>query len=258
MSSWLLADSIGPATIVNPEALLHAGFTSDGVNPDPTTVLIGWGTTNIGQFWGDCASALFCTSLFAALLAFHNAVARYFFALGREGVLPRAFGRTQPRTGAPYIGSLAQSMLALVVVGTFVIAGGDPVLKLFTWFTNLGALGVLLLMTITSFSVVAFFRARPGLETSAWRTTIAPLASGIALAVALVLGVANFNVLITSSTTAPTDTMAIVLPAVLFGSAALGVIVAMVIKRRRPDVYAEIGEPSPVEPELGVAQPATD
>ena len=110
----------------------------------------------------------------------------------------------------------------------------------------------MLLMTVTSFSVVAFFRARPTLETSVWRTTIAPLVSGVMLAVFLILGVTNFNVLITSSTEAPTDTMSIVLPIILFGSAVLGMIVAAVIKRRRPDVYAEIGEPSPVEPEVGV------
>jgi len=37
--------------------------------------------------------ALFATSLFAALLSFHNAVARYAFALGREGMLPSVLGR---------------------------------------------------------------------------------------------------------------------------------------------------------------------
>ena len=58
-----------------------------------------------------------------------------------------------------------QSLLALVVVGAFVLADADPVLKLFTWLTNLGALGVLLLMAVTSFAVVAFFRRGP---TTAW------------------------------------------------------------------------------------------
>jgi hypothetical protein len=44
----------------------------------------------------------------------------------------------------------------------------------------------------------------------------------VALLVVLVLGVLNFNVLITSATDAPTDTMAIVLPLILFGAGALG------------------------------------
>jgi amino acid transporter len=248
LSSWLLANAVGPDTMVNPDALVKAGFTTpDGAAPDPTTVLIGSGTATLGAFWGDCASALFCTSLFAALLAFHNAVARYVFALGREGVFPRVFARTHPKTGAPYVGSMAQSVLALVVVAAFVLADADPVLKLFTWLTNLGALGVLLLMAVTSFAVVAFFNRRPDLELGAWSTKIAPLISGIALVVILVLGVANFNVLITGLTDAPTDTMTVVLPIILFGSGILGMAVAAWMRAARPTVYAEIGERTPTE-----------
>ena len=52
-------------------------------------------------------------------------------------------------------------MLALGVVSVFALADADPVLKLFTWLTNMGALGVLLLMTLTSFAVVAYFRRSP-------------------------------------------------------------------------------------------------
>ena len=55
------------------------------------------------------ATVLFMTSLFAAMISFHNAVARYMFALGRERVLPGALGRTEPRSGAPRVASLSQS-----------------------------------------------------------------------------------------------------------------------------------------------------
>src|SRR5262249_6992997 len=93
LSSWFLANSIGPDVITDPEALLKGGFATAGA-PDPTTVLFIAGSDRLGAFWGDSASLLFCTSLFAALLSFHNAVARYFFALGRERVLPAALGPT--------------------------------------------------------------------------------------------------------------------------------------------------------------------
>jgi amino acid transporter len=241
LSSWLLGVAAGPDTMVNPDALVAAGFTS-GNGPDPTTVLFITGQDRLGAFWGDSASLLFATSLFAALLSFHNAVARYTFALGREGVLPRAFGRVNPRTGAPWIASLTQTVLALTVVIVFAIAGADPVLKLFTWLTNLGALGVLALMAATSFAVVGYFRKRPEAGLSTWSATIAPALAGVLLVVILVLGVANFNVLITSATDAPTDTMTIVLPLILFGTGALGLIVGRVLKSRKPEVYARIGE----------------
>ena len=58
----------------------------------------------------------------------------------------------------------------------------------------------------------------------------------------LVLGVANFNVLITSATDAPTDTMTIVLPLILFGGGVLGLLVGAWLKRSKPEIYARIGE----------------
>jgi amino acid transporter len=241
ISSWLVGIAAGPSTIVDPAALGAAGFGTPDA-PDPTTVLFITGQDRLGAFWGDSASLLFATSLFAALLSFHNAVARYAFALGRERVLPRVFSHVSDRTGAPYVASITQTVLALTVVAVFALSDADPVLKLFTWLTNLGALGVLLLMAVTSFAVVAYFRRRPDTGVSPWAGTIAPAIAGVALLVVLVLGVLNFNVLITGATGAPTDTMAIVLPVVLFGAGLLGLIIGMWMKSTRPDAYARIGE----------------
>jgi amino acid transporter len=241
LSSWLVGIAAGPDTIVDPVALGAAGFGAPDA-PDPTTVLFITGEDRLGAFWGDSASLLFATSLFAALLSFHNAVARYAFALGRERVLPRVFSHVQDRTGAPYVASLTQTVLALTVVIVFALADADPVLKLFTWLTNLGALGVLLLMAVTSFAVVAFFRKRPDADVSSFAGAIAPAIAGVALLVVLVLGVLNFNVLITGTTDAPTDTMTIVLPVILFGGGLLGLLVGVWMKSNRPDTYARIGE----------------
>lgn len=40
------------------------------------------------------AGLLLVSSLFAAISAFHNYIARYSYVAGREGLLPAAFGRT--------------------------------------------------------------------------------------------------------------------------------------------------------------------
>jgi amino acid transporter len=224
------------------------GFTTpDGAAPDPTSVLFITGADRLGAFWGDSASLLFATSLFAALLSFHNAVSRYTFALGRERVLPGVFSHVHPRTGAPFVASFTQTILALTVVVVFALAEADPVLKLFTWLTNLGALGVLLLMAVTSFAVMAYFRRNPDSGVSQWSGTIAPAIAGVALLVVLVLGVLNFNVLITSATDAPTDKMAIILPVILFGAGALGLALGAWMKSSRPDDYARIGEGAAAE-----------
>jgi amino acid transporter len=246
VSGWLLGNAAGPSTMIDPAALGKAGFGAPDA-PDPTTVLFITGQSRLGAFWGDAASLLFATSLFAALLSFHNAVSRYGFALGRERVLPRAFGRVNDRTGSPYVASITQTVLALTVVAIFALAGADPVLKLFTWLTNLGALGVLLLLAMTSFAVVGHFRRAPHPEVSEWAGRIAPTIAGILLVAVLVLGVLNFNVLITGATGAPTDKMTIILPVILFGGGIVGLILGAVLKRNKPDVYARIGEGAAAE-----------
>ncbi|MGH1553406.1 hypothetical protein ACRAWF_19960 [Streptomyces sp. L7] len=97
-----------------------------------------------GQYVGSAASdtmeILLLTSLFAALLAFHNAISRYLFSLGRQGDAPAILGRSHSKHGSPHAGSLVQSVSAAVVVGAFVLAGSDPVLELFTWMSGLATL----------------------------------------------------------------------------------------------------------------------
>ncbi len=241
LSSWLLSVAAGPGTMTDPSAMANAGFTAGGA-PDPTTVLFVAGAERLGEIWGTSANLLFATSLLAALISFHNAVARYLFSLGREGVVPEVFGSVRAGSGAPWVASLTQSTLALTVVGIFAIAAADPVLTLFTWLTNLGALGVLLLMATTSFAVIGYFRRRPESGLSRWSSAVAPTIAGVLLTTVLILGVTNFNVLITSSTEAPLTVMAVVLPVILFGGGAIGLLVGAVLKRRRPNVYAAIGE----------------
>jgi hypothetical protein len=142
---------------------------------------------------------------------------------------------------------MTQTILALGVVSVFALAGADPVLKLFTWLTNLGALGVLLLMAVTSFAVVGYFRRHPEPGVSQWAGMLAPALAGLALLVVLVLGVLNFNVLITGLTDAPTDSMAIVLPVILFGAGLIGLAVGAWMKSSRPDDFARIGEGAAAE-----------
>jgi amino acid transporter len=56
------------------------------------------------------------TSTFASIIAFHNGMIRYFYALGREQVLPQWLGKTHPRWKSPYIASLVQSVFSLLVI----------------------------------------------------------------------------------------------------------------------------------------------
>ncbi|MFF3376600.1 APC family permease [Streptomyces sp. NPDC002680] len=156
-----------------------------------------------GEYVGGAASdlmeILLLTSLFAALLAFHSAIARYLFSLGRQGSAPSALARSHARHGSPHIGSLVQTASAAVVVAAFALAGADPVLQLFTWMSGLATLGVLVLMILVSVAVLVFF-ARGDTDSRLWHTRIAPVLGGLGLCAVAWLVLTNFTTLIGGST----------------------------------------------------------
>lgn len=210
-------------------------FISD-LGPDPTVMLFAIGDAYVGTGFVQVMSLLFATSVFAALLAFHNAVARYLFALGREGLLPDTLGRTHAVHLSPHAGSVSQSALAAVVVAVFVVTDRDPVTQLFVWLTNLGTLAVLVLMAMASFAVVAFFRRHPDLDPNLGRTLVAPLVAGVALVAAVVFAYISFDDLI-----GPQGWLTWGLPLLVPVAAVLGVVAAGVLRGRDPQRYAEMG-----------------
>ena len=238
-SAWAFTVGIGPSKIV--EASATAG-------PDLMFAFMG---EHAPLIISDIMQVLFLTSLFAALQSFHNAVARYLYSLGREGVLHRGLGAVRAGSRAPWAGSVAQSVIALVVTLAFVVAGEGlglkadfapveflyPVLTMFTWLTNTGAMGLVLLMGIIAIAVIGFFRRdRRGVST--WAAVIAPAISAIVLFTVFGLIVANFDVLL--GQTEP-SALTFVLPALLIVPGILGVVWAFVLRRRDPELYRNIG-----------------
>ncbi|MFC0865379.1 APC family permease [Sphaerimonospora cavernae] len=203
--------------------------------PDLLFVL---GSDAMGPTFGRIGAVFLVTAVFAALLSFHNAVARYFFSLGREGVLPRGLGRTHPRHGSPWVGSVTQTLIAAVVLFVFAIVGDDPTETLFNWFTNLGALGVILLLVITSVSVIGFFLRDPRGE-NGWGRIVAPSLAALALAVILVLAIINFHALLG---TPPDSMLNWLIPSLVLIAGIIGLGYGWWIKENRSDTYHRIGQ----------------
>jgi amino acid transporter len=185
-------------------------------------------------------------------MSFHNAVSRYFSELGREEVLPKAFGRLN-RSGSPVVGSLTQSLLALLATIGFIIADtGDPlfpVLTMFTWLTNTGAFGLVLLMVLVAIAVIAFFR-RDARGVGVWSRLIAPAISGLALAVVFVLVLMNFDLMLGQEESNATT---FILPALIIVPGIAGVLYTLWLRRARPERYALIGaEMTPKTEVVGV------
>ncbi len=108
---------------------------------------------------------------------------------------------------------------------------------MFTWLTNLGAFGLVLLMALTSFAVVGYFRRSPHGH-GTWTRTVAPAAAGIALTVLFGLIVANFEVLIGLE---EASILGWLLPAIAVVPGLAGIAWALRLRTARPDVYAGIG-----------------
>jgi amino acid transporter len=228
VTTWLMVEGQGAAGLQE-----HIG----GLKPDPTAFLFELSGTYIGGPLTTVMSLLFISSVFAALLAFHNAVARYLFALGREGLVPAALGRTHRVHLSPHVGSLSQTALAVIIVLLFVITGQDPVLALFTWLTQLGTLAIIVLMAIASFAVVAFFAGNRGLDDNPLRTTVAPIVGGVAMTAVAIYAASQFGLLIGN----PASPLRWLLPALIVVAAVAGVGTALALRSRSPQLYAQMG-----------------
>ncbi|MBU2667343.1 APC family permease [Actinoplanes bogorensis] len=228
VTTWLMVNGQGPDSLV--------GFLGD-LKPDPTAFLFVLSDTYIGGALTTIMTLLFATSVFAALLAFHNAVARYLFALGREGLVPERLGRTHKVHLSPHAGSISQTALAVVIVAIFAITGQDPVLALFTWLTQLGTLAIITLMALASFAVVAFFLRHPDLDHNRLRTFVAPTAGGIATAAVAIYAASQFGLLIGNED----SVLSWLLPALIVVAAVAGVLSAFVLRARDPQLYAVMG-----------------
>lgn len=225
VTSWLMVMGIGMDQLMP---------TLGGM--DPTTFLFMLGS----QYLGDTASmimgVLFVTSVFAALLAFHNAIARYIFVTGREGILPDAVGITHGTHLSPHVGSVIQTILAVLVVTLFVVQGMDPVLQLFSWLSQLGTLGVLGLMSLTSFAVIAFF-ARNAMGEGAMSTKVLPLIAGVIMAILFVKIFMDFGAL-----TGAEGHLSWILPSLVLVAGAVGIVLAAMLKGRDPRRFADLGK----------------
>ena len=182
------------------------------------------------------AQWLFLTSLFAAALAFHNAVWRYIFALGRENVLPAALGRTGGNN-IPKAASLAQSVTGLAVITVYALAGWNPMTQLFFWLGTTGGYGILILLAATAVAVVAFFARDPRGE-NAWRRLIAPGIAAVLLGGIVVLATMHYATLLGVP---PGTPAAWALPASYAAIAVIGLAWGLILKLRRPHTYAAIG-----------------
>lgn len=209
LSSWVMVSAWGDTAAV-------AAATDS-----PATMLTDTATRYLGSVAGDLVQIFLITSLFAALLSFHNVLSRYIFSLGNTRALPQRCGRSHVRHASPHVASVLQTVSALVLVVVAVLANLDPVAQVFTWFVGAASVGIVVLMTLTSAAVVVYFR-RTRFDTRTWHTVIAPGLGFVGLAVLSVMTAVNLPLLVGGSAT-----LAAVIGVLLAGAFLGGAAVAM-------------------------------
>lgn len=228
-SAWAFAQGVGPSAVI--DKAIEFG-------PDLVFVWLG----DYSPFAANVANLLFVTSLIAALVAFHNAAARYFFSLGRSRVLPKRFAASSTK-GAPIAGSLTQTLLAVVVIAGFAVAGNGsemgelfPVLTLFTWLTNAAAFGLVFLLAVVSVSIMVWLNKQEK-NYNLFTRVIAPLVSACGLVAVFVLVLMNFPLMI--GDTGP-DALVWVMPGIIIASGLVGLVWGEYLKHEQPHIYASL------------------
>lgn len=217
------------------------GFGTDATNI--ATTLVGdyfFQLADIypGHFVRTVMDFLVVSGFFACAFAFHNNAARYFFSLGRDGILARALGRTHHAHKSPYIAATAQAVIAIVTVSLFAIGGADPLLHLGTWLPIFCTLAVIFVQLLVSVAVIGYFNriGRHGYG-DYWKTLVAPVIGAFAQLVIIVLLIGNLSFL------AGANVLVVkLIPLYVAAVAGGGFVYALWLQRTSPTRYATIGK----------------
>ncbi|MFE6868248.1 APC family permease [Kitasatospora sp. NPDC057692] len=231
--SWMIVSGNGVRRAVEVADGAVPGKDGNSLFFDPLGAHLGGWAVTVFQW-------LVVSGSFACAMAFHQCAARYLYAIGREGFLHPALGRTHPRHGSPHVASLVQSVIAAALVAGFLAAGMDPYAHLYTVLALLGTMAILIVQTLCSFAVVGWFHVQgrhP--RTRHWfRTLVAPLVGGVAMAGVVALLVVNRG----AAAGAAAGTLLFrLIPYLVIGTFLGGTGLALWMRARRPERYARMG-----------------
>jgi amino acid transporter len=194
-----------------------------------------------GHWVASIMSYLIITGSFACGMAFHNTTARYFYSLGREGLLPSALGRTHHKFKSPHIASIVQSAIAAIIIVLFAVFTGtnDPAsqayLQLYGLMAVMGVIIILSVQALVSLAILVYYERYHRDEVHWWKTRLAPFLALISQAAVVWLLFDNISFLGVgfgyAKLLGPID-LAVVL---------IGVGAAFYFKKRKPAKYEQAG-----------------
>ena len=180
------------------------------------------------------------TGSFACQLAFFNTATRYFFSMGREGVLPRSLGRTHPVHHSPVNASALVGVFSALIMGGFLFYNSSARRALFflgTWVPMMGNMGILSVMALVSLAIIKYFATTAREEQHWWTTIVAPILAAAAMVVATYLLI-KYRTTLGGASGVPFVTWMWLPPLVVF---LLGIVLAQLYKTRDRARFEGIG-----------------
>ncbi len=237
ISAWAVVTGWGTHAVVH-QAATNGGNLYYGV------------TTQFAAKWvTDVMEWLIITSSFACALSFHNTHARYLYVIGREKIFHPHLGRTHSRWKSPYVANATAAVIEALLVGLFLVVwyaspsaqkfatfANAPYYELFGWFAIVATFTVLVNQTLCSLATIAYFRKpENSRERNVWTTEIIPVLAIAAMCVVLWLLWSNLHAI--GGSIVWVD----IIPWLCLGWLALGVVLALVVRRRNPEKYDVLG-----------------
>jgi amino acid transporter len=202
---------------------------------------------NLGGRWVvDVYLFLIVSGSFACALAFHNAASRYMYAIGRElPALRRNLGATHSRHGSPHVASLVQTAVTVVLTLAFYFltaGGGDVTQGAYVYQYGLlavmGTMAILIVQSICSVAVIAYFHVRKARPGNLLTTGIIPALGGLGMLYVVYLLFSNLSFAGGGAAGSP---FFHAIPWIVLATFVLAGAGALWLRRARPDVYADIG-----------------
>lgn len=161
-------------------------------------------------------------------------MSRYLFSLGRRQLVWSKLGRTLASRQTPYVASLVQSGVVMVIVTVSAVLQLDPIITLFAGIGGIGTIGVILSQAIASVAIFAFFK-RTGADRRMWNARVAPLLAAAALLAIIVAALRNLDVLLGVHGERGLLFVSILLLPLLFGAG-----YGRYLRVSRPERYADL------------------
>jgi amino acid transporter len=258
--SWMLVTAYGSSKQQWPWAV----STQYGIKTAPGSVGLPKGDYSsvyypaaqhfVGTWLKDLFQLLIITGSFACSLAFWNTANRYLFSMGREGIFPRALGRTHSSHKSPFVATAVVGIFVVIVTLLFAtgLAGAgqrhalgigvsDPLVALSqigTWLPFQGNLLLFPIMALCSIAILVYFLrdARDGFHP--FKTFIAPILGAASIGFAVYLMISNRAALTTGSNTG----WVFASPFIALGIFLFGVLLGLVYKRWSRARYDAVGK----------------